>query len=101
MRDERNQKTCYAPAPIPTSESGLQSSLECQKLSGYKIYLPIPAAISEHPIKAKIRSEISDRPTKSVTLTLVGHYLLPEEMWYGVLLSLLCLRGHMLDNSMI
>lgn len=68
------------PSPNPNKGKWLQSSLECQKLSGYKIDLPIPAAISEHPIKAKIRSEISDRPTKSVTLTLVGHYLLPEAM---------------------
>lgn len=72
---------CYAAALIPTRKNGLQYSLECQKLSGYKIDLLIPAAISEHPIKAKIRSEISDRPTKSVTLTPVG-VLLPEEMWH-------------------
>lgn len=92
---------CYAAALIPTSKNGLQYSLECQKLSGYKIDLPIPAAISEHPIKAKRRSEISDRPTKSVTLIPVRHYLPPEEMWHRALLSLLCIHCHMLVNSMV
>lgn len=59
----------YAPAPITTSENDVECTLKCHKIPGYKINLPITAAISEYPIKTKIRSKFSDRPTKSVTLT--------------------------------